>query len=103
MSAVWLTVAVLTVGTFASKAAGTLIVGGHELGPRTLRVTALLAPSLLAGLVVFETLGAEGGGLTVDARLAGLAAAILAILAKAPMIVVMLVAALVAGLLRAFT
>ncbi len=101
MTAVWITIAVLTVGTFAAKAAGTLVLGTRELGPRALDVTALLALALLAGLLVFETLGAKGGGITVDARVAGLTAAILAILARAPMILVMLVAAATAALFRA--
>ncbi|MBE2319765.1 AzlD domain-containing protein [Solirubrobacter sp. CPCC 204708] len=103
MTAVWITVAVLTVGTFAAKASGTLVLGDRELPPRALNVTALLAPALLAGLLVFETLGAEGGGLTVDARAAGLVAAIVAILLKAPMFAVVLVAAAAAAGLRLFT
>ena len=103
MTAVWITIAVLTVGTFASKAVGTLVLGGRDLSPRALNVTALVAPAILAALVVYETLGAHGGGITIDARAAGLGAAILAILAKAPMIVVILLAAAVTATLRAFT
>lgn len=102
MTAVWITIAALTVGTFASKAAGTLVLGNRELNPRMLSVTALLAPALLAGLVVYETFGTSDG-LTVDARAAGLAAAIAAILARVPMFFVMLIAAAVAASVRAFT
>ena len=32
MTAVWITIAVLTVGTFATKAAGTLVLGAHAAG-----------------------------------------------------------------------
>jgi branched-subunit amino acid transport protein len=103
VTTVWITIAVLAVGTFASKAVGTLVLGGSDLGPRAMNVTALVAPAILAALVVYETLGAHGGGITVDARAAGLGAAILAILAKAPMIVVILLAAAVTATLRAFT
>ena len=39
-------------------------------------MTALVAPALLAALVVYETFGAHGGGITLDARAAGLGAAI---------------------------
>jgi branched-subunit amino acid transport protein AzlD len=99
---IWITVAALAVGTFASKAAGTLVLGSRELSPRTLAVTALLAPALLAGLLVYETFGGEDG-FVVDARAAGLSAAILAILAKAPMFLVIVVAALTAALVRLFT
>jgi branched-subunit amino acid transport protein len=103
MTAVWITIAALTAGTFLSKAAGTLVLGRRDLGERALSVTALVAPAILAALVVYETLGAKGGGLAIDARAAGLGAAILAIAARAPMLVVMLVAAAVTAGLRAFT
>ncbi len=101
MTAVWVTIAALTVGTFACKAAGTLILGSRELSPRMLSVTALVAPALLAALVVYETFGAHGKGVTVDARAAGLGAAIVAITAKAPMWLVILVAAAAAAAVRA--
>lgn len=103
MTAVWITIAVLAVGTSASKAFGTLVLGGRDLGPRTLSVTALVAPAILAALVVYETFAAEGGGITVDARVGGLAAGLAAVLAKAPMLVVMLIAAAVTASLRAFS
>ncbi len=102
MTTVWIMIAALAVGTFAAKATGTLVLGARELPQRALQVTALLAPALLAGLVIYETFGTDDG-LAVDARAAGLAAAILAMLAKAPMIVVMLVAAAVAAGVRAFS
>ena len=103
MTAVWITIAALTVGTFLSKASGTLILGGRDLSPRALNVTALVAPAILAALVIYETFGAHGGGITVDARAAGLGAALLALLARAPMIVVMVLAAAVTAGLRAFS
>src|SRR5262249_27611256 len=103
VSAVWITIAVLAVGTSASKAVGTLVLGGRDLSPRALNVTALVAPSILAPLVVYETLAAAGGGVAFYAPGAGIGAAILAILAKAPMIVVILLAAAVTAGLRAFT
>jgi branched-subunit amino acid transport protein len=103
MTAVWITLAALTVGTALSKAAGTLILGARDLSPATLSVTALVAPAILAALVVYETFGAHGGGITVDARAAGLGAAILALLARAPMLAVILVAAAVTAGVRAFS
>ena len=103
MTVVWITIAALAVGTFLAKATGTLVLGGRDLSPRALNVTALVAPAILAGLVVYETLSAGGGGLTVDARAAGLGAAVLAALAKAPMIVVIALAAAVTAGVRAFT
>ncbi len=103
MSTVWITIALLTVGTFATKAAGTIVLGAHQPGERTMAMTALVAPALLAALVVYETFGAHGGGLTLDARAAGLGAAIVALIARAPMIVVILIAASVTAAVRAFS
>jgi hypothetical protein len=42
----------------------------------------------------------DGPSLTLDARAAGLAAAVLALLLRAPFIVVVLIAALTAGIIR---
>jgi hypothetical protein len=103
MSDVWLTIAALTVGTVALKAVGPLTTGGRRPSERAIGVTRLVAPAILAGLVVYETLSKDGSGITFDARLAGLGAAALAILARAPMLVVVLVAAAATALARSFT
>jgi branched-subunit amino acid transport protein AzlD len=101
MSAAWITIAALTVGTFAAKVAGPLVLGAHRPSRRVMDVTGLLASAILAALVVFETLGGTRGGISLDARAAGLAAAVLALAARAPMIVVILLAAAVTALVRA--
>src|SRR4051812_49961401 len=101
MTAVWITIAALTAGTFASKAAGTLVLGSRDLGERALSVTALVAPAILAALVLYETLGAHGGGITLDARAAGLRAAVLPLIVRAPLLVVLLLAAPLTAPLRA--
>jgi uncharacterized membrane protein len=103
MTAVWITIAALTVGTIATKAAGALVLGSHPPGERTLAMTGLVAPALLAALVVYETLGAHGGGITIDARAAGLGAAVLAIALRAPMLAVVLIAAAATAAVRAFS
>ena len=103
MTTLWITVALLTVGTFLAKASGTIVLGSHQPGERMMAMTALVAPALLAALVVYETFGAHGEGLTLDPRAAGLGAAVLALLARAPMIVVMLVAAAATAAVRAFS
>ena len=103
MSAGWVTIAGLVAGTLAIKAAGPVALGGRELPPRVAGVVALLAPALLAGLVVVETLGRTGGGIALDARLAGIAAAAAAIALRAPMLVVIATAALVTAGVRALT
>jgi Branched-chain amino acid transport protein (AzlD) len=91
------------VGTLGLKAVGPLTTGGRRPSERAIGVTQLVAPAILAGLVVYETLSKGGDGMVFDARVAGLGAAALAILARAPIIVVVLLAAAVTALARAVT
>jgi branched-subunit amino acid transport protein len=100
---VWITVAGLTAATAAIKAFGPLVFGGRQLPPLLARVIPLLAPALLAALVVSETTGGHGRTIAIDARLVGLAGAGVALWRGAPLIVVVLVAAAVTALLRAVT
>ena len=93
MTDVWVTIAVLSACTVAIKAAGPLALGGRELPGRVTAVTRLVAPALLASLVVYETFSADGGGLTVDARVAGLAGAGVALGLKLPMLAAVVAAA----------
>jgi hypothetical protein len=101
MSAVWITIAVLFAVTAAFKAAGPLAVGGRRLPDRLAHAVGLLAPALLAGLVVYETLAPRSGaGLAPDARLGGLAVAVLALALRAPLLLVVALAALATALIR---
>ena len=61
------------------KVVGPLVLGARPPSERMLAMTGLVAPALLAALVVYETFGAHGHGITLDARAAGLGAAIVAI------------------------
>jgi len=99
MSAPWIVVLVTGVGTIALKGAGPLLLGGRELPLRVQGVVALLAPALLAALIVVQAFG-DGRSLVLDARAAGLAAAAIAIVLRAPVLVVVAVAALAAALVR---
>jgi hypothetical protein len=103
MTATWITIGVLFVGTALSKAAGPLTVGGRTPGGVGMEVTRLVAPAILAGLVVYETLAGDGGGVRFDARLVGLVAAAAGIAARAPMIVVVLLAAAATAATRLVT
>ncbi len=67
--------------------------------PRVRRVADLVPVALLAALVAVQLL-AEGSRLVLDARLAGLAAGVAALLLRAPFLVVVAVAALAAALVR---
>lgn len=95
----WIAVLVVGVGTVALKAAGPVLLGGRALPPYLAGPLALLAPALLAALVVTQTLS-SGRHLVLDARAAGVGAAALAIVLRAPLIVVVLVAAVVTALVR---
>jgi branched-subunit amino acid transport protein len=103
MTAVWITIAGLTVATAAIKAAGPVFLGGRELPPRATAFISLLPAALLAALVVTETFGETGGGISLDARAAGLAAAGVAVLARQSLVVVVIVAAVAAAGVRALT
>lgn len=95
----WIVVVALGIATVALKAAGPVVLGGRELPRPVTRVLALIAPALLAALVVTQTLTAAGQ-VTVDLRLAGVAAAAVAVALRAPLLVVVAVAAVVTALLR---
>ena len=51
----WLTTAALSLGTIAIKAAGPLAFGRRQPSAALSAVIVLIAPSLLAALVVYET------------------------------------------------
>ena len=97
---VWIVVTVVGAGTIALKGVGPALLGTRPLPPRLDALVALLAPSLLAALVVTQTLGGDGG-LVVDSRVVGVSAAAVAIALRAPLIVVVAIAALVTALVRA--
>jgi uncharacterized membrane protein len=101
MTEVWVTIAVLAVATAAIRAAGPVLLGGRDLHPRLFGVVALLAPALLAALVVTETLAQPDGGLEVDERAAGVAAAGGAVALRMSIVPVIAIAAAVTALTRA--
>ena len=103
MTVVWATIGLLCLGTIAIKAAGPLVLGDRKPRGRALAVIALLSPAVLSALIVYQTFGGHPSGLTVDARVAGLAAAGGAIAARLPMLLVMVLAAAVAAAVRAVT
>ena len=99
MSAAW--AAVLTVGarTVLLKAVGPVVVSGRRLPARAAELLDMVAPAILAALVVTETF-ASGRSLVLDARLAGVAAGIVAVLLRAPLWLVILAGAVATALVR---
>jgi branched-subunit amino acid transport protein len=100
VSTVWLVVLVVGVATVALKATGPVLLGGRELPEAVAGVVELLAPVLLAALVVTQTVGGDNE-LVIDARLAGVGAGAAAIAVRAPLPVVVIVAAAVTAVARA--
>jgi len=100
VSAAWTTVVAVAVGTMLLKAVGPVGVAGRELPPALDRVLELVAPAILAALVVVETF-ASGRHLVADARLAGVGAGVICVLARAPFRVVVLCGALATAAVRA--
>jgi branched-subunit amino acid transport protein len=100
MTEVWLLVAACGAVTVVMKAAGPVLLGGRPLPERFGGVVALLAPAVLAALIATNTL-ATGRELVIDARLAGVGAAAVALALRAPVLLVVVIAAGVTALLRA--
>jgi uncharacterized membrane protein len=91
----WTTILIAAGGCYALKLAGLSVPRRVLDGARVQRVAALLPVALLAALIATQTFA---GGL--DARAAGLVAAVLALLARAPFLAVVTVAAITTALVR---
>jgi len=99
VSAAWIVVLVVGAVTVLFKAAGPVFLGRRELPRRVLDLVDVLAPAMLAALVVTQAVGGDEA-IVVDERLAGVAVAAAALVLRAPLVVVMAVAAVTAALLR---
>jgi branched-subunit amino acid transport protein len=102
LSAAWIAVLVVGAATIAIKAAGPVLAGERELPVGASRVLGLLAPALLAALVATQAFATDES-LVLDERGAGLAVAAVAVLLRAPLLVVVVLAAATAAGLRALT
>ena len=78
MTGTWIVVTAVGLATFALKAAGPVLLGGRPLPQRLASVVSLLAPSVLAALVVTQAI-ADGREIVIDERLLGVAVAGVAI------------------------
>ena len=96
---IWPAVIVGSLGAYLLKLSGYVIPERVLDNPRLQRLTTILPIALLAALVGVQTFS-TGDAVQVDARVAGLAAAIVALALRAPFLVVILVAAATAAVLR---
>jgi branched-subunit amino acid transport protein len=99
VSEVWIVIGVVAAATIALKAVGPVLLGGKPLPRHLTGVVGLLAPALLAALVVTQVVGGDEE-IVLDARLVGLGAAVVAILLRAPLLVVVISAAAATALVR---
>ncbi len=97
----WMTVLLASAFAFTLKLLGYLV--PHQVldGVVVSRVTAMLPVALLSALVAVQTFTVAGGELALDARAAGVAVAVCALLLRAPFLVVVILAAATAATLRA--
>lgn len=98
----WVPVLVACALAYLLKLAGYLVPERWMSGAKVRRVTGLLPVALLTGLVVVQAFASGNHGLTLDARAAALGVAIVALLFRAPFIVVVVLGAVTAAVLRHF-
>ena len=97
----WAAILVTALGCYLLKLAGLSVPSKVLDHPVMERVADLLPVALLAALVAVQVL-ASGTSLHPDARLAGLAVAVVALLLRAPFLVVVASAAVVTALIRLY-
>lgn len=83
----WVAIFALAAGTFALKASGPFLLGERQLPVTLNRLVALLPAALLAALIA-DSVVAGDRRLVLDARLAGFAAAAIAVSLKASFLVI---------------
>ncbi|GAA0635123.1 AzlD domain-containing protein [Streptomyces thermospinosisporus] len=99
---IWIAIGVTAVGCYAVKLAGLLVPAGVLERPLVRRLAALLPVALLAALTAQQTF-ADGQSLVLDARAAGVGAAAVALVLRAPFLVVVGVAVAVTAGVRALS
>ncbi|GAA1811245.1 AzlD domain-containing protein [Nesterenkonia flava] len=96
---VWTWVLLACAAAFALKIAGYLVPAAWLQHPLVLRISGVMTVGLLAALVAMNTFSG-GGGVTFDARVGALVAAAIALMLRAPFILVVIVGAAAAAGLR---
>ena len=100
MTALWITIVAVALASAFIRAFGPILVGGRELPQSANAVIALLAPALLAALVVTQTFG-EDGRLVFDEKAIGVAVAAVALALRAPVLLAVALAVVATALARA--
>lgn len=95
----WVVIVTLAAGCYVLKAAGPLVLGNREL-PGWLREVSTMAPAALIAALAATATVASDRALVVDARLAGVLAAAVALWRRAGFVTVVVVAAATTALVR---
>jgi len=95
----WLSVAAVTVLTWMMKASGPLALGDRQLPPTAAKVSTLMAPVLLAGLIVADLGGAGWSDLDWK-QVVGVGVAGIARTLRAPLVLAVIVGIVATALLR---
>jgi len=96
----WIAIGATALGCYAVKLAGLLVPAGTLERPLVRRLAALLPVALLAALTAQQTF-ADGHALVLDARVAGVAAAAVVLVLRAPFLLVVAAAVVVTAGVRA--
>jgi hypothetical protein len=96
----WTAVLLASALAFTLKLLGYVVPASWLDGERTTRITSALPIALLAALVGVQTLTVTDGSIAVDSRLAAVGVAVIALLLRAPFLLVVVLAAAVAAGLR---
>ncbi|WP_230312931.1 AzlD domain-containing protein [Nakamurella alba] len=95
----WAAILVASVGCYLFKLAGMSVPAGLLARPAVQRIAALLPIVLLAALIAVQTVS-SGQRLLIDARLAGVAVAVIAAWRRAPFLLILVLAAVTTALVR---
>lgn len=95
----WLWIGLTAAGCYLLKLAGLSVPPERLASDRVRRIALSVPPAFFGALVTAQTVS-TGSQLAVDPRLAGLAAAAVALALRAPFLVVLLVAAVITGVTR---
>ncbi|MGP1681546.1 MAG: AzlD domain-containing protein, partial [Giesbergeria sp.] len=95
----WLAILVGAAVTYLTKLSGYAVPARWLANPRMTRVAGAITVALLSALIVMNTFAA-GAALVLDARLAALAVAALALWVRLPFLMVVALGAVAAGVVR---
>ena len=96
----WTLILLLALGAYAFKVLGLVIIGDRPLPAVLERCLNLIPAALIAALIVKDTFSV-GQHLQIDARAAGIGAAVAAAWSRAPLIMVIVIGAGVTAAVRA--